>query len=88
MSVENDHSVAKETVMSLAQTLAELREKFEKILPESATAVMEGHIESLRRSGAVEQILKPGVKASAFTLKNQHDEIKSSVDLIKLARLS
>ena len=69
--------------MSLAQTLAELRGKFAKILPESATAVMEGHIESLRRSGAVEHILKPNVKAPAFTLKNQHDEIISSVDLIK-----
>jgi len=69
--------------MSLAQTLAELRDKFAKILPESATAIMEGHIESLRKNGAVDQILKPGAKAPPFTLKNQHDEDISSVDLIK-----
>jgi len=69
--------------MSLAQTLAELRDKFAKILPESATAIMEGHIESLRKNGAVDQILKPGAKAPPFKLKNQHDEDISSVDLIK-----
>lgn len=69
--------------MSLAQTLTELRDKFAKILPESATAVMEGHIESLRKSGAVDHILKPGVKAPAFTLKNQNDEEISSADLIE-----
>jgi len=44
---------------------------------------MEGHIESLRKNGAVDQILKPGAKAPAFTLKNQHGEDISSVDLIK-----
>ena len=44
--------------MSLAQTLAELRDKFAKILPESATATMEGHIEFLRKSGAIDQIIK------------------------------
>ena len=33
--------------MSLAQTLEELRDKFAKVLPESATAIMEGHIEFL-----------------------------------------
>jgi peroxiredoxin len=69
--------------MSLRQTLAELRDKFAKILPDSATATMEAHIESLRKNGALDQILKPGVKAPPFTLKNQHDEYISSVDLIK-----
>ena len=69
--------------MSLEQTLAGLRDKFAKILPNGATAIMEGHIESLRKSGAVDQILKPGTKAPAFTLKNQHGEDISSVELIK-----
>ena len=73
--------------MSLAQKLAELRDKFAKILPESATAVMEGHIELLRKSGALDQILKPGAKAPTFTLKNQHDEYISSTDLIKRGSL-
>lgn len=69
--------------MSLEQTLAELKDKFAKILPESATATMEGHMEFLRKSGAVDQILKPGAKAPEFRLKNQHGEDISSVDLIK-----
>jgi len=69
--------------MSLEQTLAGLRDKFAKILPNGATAIMEGHIESLRKSGAVDQILKPGTKAPAFTLKNQHGDDISSVELIK-----
>jgi peroxiredoxin len=69
--------------MSLDQTLAGLRDKFAKIIPESAGAIMEGHIESLRKNGAVDQILKPGAKAPAFTLENQHGEDISSVELIK-----
>ena len=69
--------------MLLERTLAELRYKFAKIIPDSATAIMEGHIESLRKNGAVEQILKPGAKAPTFTLKNQHGEIISSADLLK-----
>jgi peroxiredoxin len=69
--------------MLLEQTLAGLRDKFAKIIPDSASAIMEGHIESLRKNGAVDQILKPGAKAPAFTLKNQHAEDVSSVDLIK-----
>lgn len=69
--------------MQLEQTLAQLRDKFAKIIPESASAIMEGHIESLRKNGAVDQILRPGAKAPAFTLKNQHGEDISSVELIK-----
>ena len=69
--------------MQLERTLAELRDKFAKIIPDGASAIMEGHIESLRKNGAVDQILKPGTKAPAFTLKNQHGEDISSVDLIK-----
>ena len=68
--------------MSLEQTLAGLREKFAKILPESATLIMEAHIEALRKSGAVDRILKPGVKAPAFILENQHGEKISSAELI------
>jgi peroxiredoxin len=69
--------------MSLEQTLAGLRDKFAKIIPEGASAIMEGHIESLRKNGAVGQILKPGAKAPEFMLKNQRGEVISSVDLIK-----
>jgi thiol-disulfide isomerase/thioredoxin len=68
--------------MQLERTLAELRDKFAKMIPDGASAIMEGHIESLRKNGAVDQILKPGAKAP-FTLKNQHGEDVSSVDLMK-----
>jgi len=69
--------------MQLEQTLGELRNKFAKIIPDSASAVMEGHIESLRKNGAVDQILKPGTKVPLFTLKNQHGEEISSTELLK-----
>lgn len=69
--------------MQLEQTLAELRDKYAKIIPDSASSIMEGHIESLRKNGAMDRILKPGTKAPAFTLKNQHDEDIYSGDLIK-----
>jgi peroxiredoxin len=69
--------------MQLDQTLAELRDKFAKMIPAEPVAVMERHVEFLRTSGAVDQILKPGAKAPAFTLKNQHGEDVSSEDLLK-----
>jgi|ERR1700761_2253561 len=69
--------------MQLEQALSKLREKFAKIIPEDASAIVEGHIESLRRNGAVDQILKPGARAPMFTLKNQYGEDVSSIDLIK-----
>ena len=69
--------------MQLERTLSELRDKFAKMIPEGPSAIMEGHIESLRRSGALDQVLRPGAKAPMFTLKNQHGEHISSADLIK-----
>jgi peroxiredoxin len=69
--------------MLLERTLAELRDRFAKIIPDSATAVMEGHIESLRKSDVLDQILKPGAKVPTFTLTNQHGEIISSAELLK-----
>jgi len=68
--------------MTLEQTLSQLREKFGKMVPAGPAAVMEGHIDFLRKSGAVDQILKSGAKAPAFTLKNQNGEDISSVDLL------
>ena len=56
-------------MQQLERTLAELRDKYAKIIPEGASAIMEGHVESLRKNGAVDQILKAGAKAPAFTLK-------------------
>jgi peroxiredoxin len=69
--------------MQLEQTLAELRDKFAKMIPAEPAAVMERHVEFLRSSGAVDQILKPGATAPPFTLKNQHGEDVSSAALLK-----
>jgi peroxiredoxin len=52
------------------------------MLPAESAAVMEGHIDFLRTSGAVSQVLKSGTKAPAFTLKNQNGEDVASVDLL------
>jgi hypothetical protein len=68
--------------MTLEQTLCQLRERFGKMLPAAPAAVMDAHIDFLRKSGAVDQILKSGAKAPAFTLKNQNGEDVSSVDLL------
>jgi peroxiredoxin len=69
--------------MQLEQTLSQLRDKFAKLIPESTSAIMEGHIESLTKNGALGQILKTGAKAPMFTLKNQRGEDISAVELIK-----
>jgi peroxiredoxin len=68
--------------MSLEQTLSQMREKFGKMLPPEPAAVINEHIASLRKSGAVDQTLKAGAQAPIFTLKNQKGEDVSSVDLL------
>ena len=68
--------------MTLEQTLSQLREKFSKMIPAEPATVMERHIDHLRESGAVDQILKSGSKAPSFTLKNQNSEDVSSVELL------
>ncbi len=69
--------------MPLEKTLADLRDKFAKMIPAEPAAVTEHHFEFLRASGAVDQILKRGATAPAFTLKNQHGKDVSSADLLK-----
>lgn len=69
--------------MTLDQTLSQMREKFGKMLPAEPAAVLDRHIDFLRKSGALDQILKSGAKAPAFTLKNQNGEDVSSADLLK-----
>jgi peroxiredoxin len=39
--------------MTLEQTLSQLREKFGKMVPAAPAAVMDGHIDFLRKSGVV-----------------------------------
>jgi peroxiredoxin len=42
---------------------------------------MDGHIDFLRKSGAVGQVLKSGAKAPAFTLKDHAAEVRALNDL-------
>jgi len=53
--------------MPLEKTLAELRDKFAKMIPAEPAAVMEHHVEFLRASGAVDQILKRGATSPMQT---------------------
>jgi hypothetical protein len=45
--------------MRLEQTLAELREKFSKVIPAEPTAVMEHHVEFLLRAERSTKFLSP-----------------------------
>jgi peroxiredoxin len=68
--------------MNLYKALTELRIKYAKLLPADRTAVMDHHIEFLRASGALDQILKEGEKAPEFELKDGLGRTVSSKALL------
>lgn len=68
--------------MSLYNQLTALRIKYAKLLPANRTAVMDGHMEYLRASGAVDRILKEGDRAPEFVLKDPFGEKVSSKELL------
>ena len=67
----------------LAPRLEKIRDWSKKNLTEEDNAVMERHINLLRESGAINNILKKGSTIPAFSLQNQHGEMVSSADLFK-----
>src|SRR5271170_2061376 len=69
--------------MSLGSKLAAIRESYEKVVPAASRAIMEGHIEYLKKTNAADKGLKVGDTAPAFRLKNQNGEIVSSEELLK-----
>jgi peroxiredoxin len=63
--------------------LAKIRDWAAKNLQPADNAVMENHIEFLRKGGALDRVLKAGAKAPEFQLKNQKGELISSTELLK-----
>ncbi|HEX4172704.1 MAG TPA: hypothetical protein VHY82_09515 [Acetobacteraceae bacterium] len=60
--------------MSLEQKLAEVRNAAAKRIPPDRLAVMHRATEDLRRSGILDQVIKPGMRAPDFTLRDQRNE--------------
>ncbi len=57
--------------MSLEEKLAAVREGASKRIPAERLAVMHNATERLRRSGILQQVIKPGAQAPDFTLADQ-----------------
>lgn len=69
--------------LQLAPRLEKIRDWSKKNLTEEDNDLMERHLNSLRESGAINNVLKKGDTIPTFTLKNQHGEMVSSADLLK-----
>jgi peroxiredoxin len=74
-------------VLSLSSELAALRTKFAKIVPPEVAAIMDAHINSLRREGNVDAVAKVGDVAPPFVLTNQHGAQVDSAELLKAGPL-
>ena len=68
--------------MSLADKLAATRAASEGRIPPEKQAIMHRATEDLRRSGALDRILKVGQPAPAFDLANHDGRRVASVDLL------
>lgn len=74
-------------VPTLGTELAALRNKFAKMVPLEAAAMMDGHIDGLRRDGSVETAKTVGDIAPVFTLPNQHGQLISTADALRTGPL-
>ncbi len=54
--------------------MAEVRNAAAKRIPPDRLAVMHRATEDLRRSGILDQVIKPGMRAPDFTLRDQRNE--------------
>ncbi len=61
--------------MSLEEKLAAVREGSSKRIPPERLAIMHHATERLRRSGILEQVIKPGAQAPDFTLSDQNGNL-------------
>ena len=66
---------------SLTARLEALRQRYAGIKPEIAEKIGR-HIADLRQPEHADRVLKVGDRAPAFTLKDQHDKVVSSTDLL------
>jgi hypothetical protein len=68
--------------MSLADTLASIREASAKRIPPERAAVMHRATEELRTSGIMERVIKVGDPLPAFALPNSYGQEVRSADLL------
>ena len=64
----------KGSTMSLEARLAAVREGAAKRIPADRLAIMHRATDDLRRAGALDRVIKPGMRAPDFTLLDQHDQ--------------
>jgi hypothetical protein len=68
--------------MSLADTLASIREASAKRIPPERAAIMHRATEELRASGIMERVIKVGDPLPAFALPNSYGQEVRSADLL------
>ena len=67
--------------MSLTEQLATTREGSAKRLPPEVQAIMHAATESLRGSGMLDRVIKPGVVAPDFAIEDQSGDTVALGDL-------
>lgn len=68
--------------MSLNEELAALKARAEAKRPPEVVALMHRAVDNLRRSGAVENVPRVGVRAPEFTLPNAEEQQVNSGELL------
>ncbi len=69
--------------MPLQEKLEALNARLQKILKPGVDDILDKHMKSLVSDGLLDHVLKPGAHAPSFTLRNQHGDLVSSVDLLE-----
>ena len=67
--------------MTLSEQLQAIKEKSRERIPAESRAVMERAVDDLRRSGAVDRVVKVGEHAPDFTLPNATGRLVALAEL-------
>src|SRR5262249_3336026 len=81
--LQRSRTVSKEEHMTLSEQLQAIKEKSRARIPAESRAIMERAVDELRRSGALDRVIKVGERAPHFTLPTAGGR---SVDLPELLR--
>ena len=68
--------------MTLQEQLDQRREEFNATAPAEAREIMQNATKTLRESGIMDQVLKPGDKIPGFSLTDQNDTPVTSEALL------
>ncbi|MBI1735117.1 MAG: redoxin domain-containing protein [Candidatus Rokubacteria bacterium] len=68
--------------MTLGEQLADIREKAKGRIPPERRQIMDRAVDDLRKSGAVERVVKVGQHAPDFVLRNPAGRIVKLSDLL------